>query len=757
MARNSDTHEQPTHGASPRRAIVRLACLVLAFAGGRSSGAAGQDDAQAILSSLEPVEIPDWVYGVTRMAFLTPDQLDLAAQSGVQVAHANVVWPYYPLKRDGGALSAKDAHALRSLTEACHARGIRLVLGLPPFPPAALVRDHPDWRVQPDPSGAERLAHPADNDLGTRLCCNQGPWGDYFVELLAELIRDFRFDGYSFDGNYHPSLCFCPACKEAYRRDRSAELPRRVDLDDPAYRSYLVWRGERLESHYQRIQQAIKAVNPDNVLMSWTVNAGRYGHLLQSPRSMSTRLNLRFDLPMQEWWLDETNLGASIAPSFGAAYLAGITGGRPNASEPYLMSRGNPYGTDSFPKHERVLRALLAMTQGSLAPESFGWPGHGPSTLDVCREIGRRERWIVRRTPLPWAALLVSEQTRQFYAYGNIAERYLPHLLGAFRALSEEHRPLTLINDWDIDLNRLSKYCVVILPNAAALSDPQVAALRAYVKAGGGLVATADTSLCDELGRFRADFGLADLLGVSFRGRPGDSGPPMSLDGKAAIAAADPFWTRRTGVAQLSWSDHPLVRDAGLAELVPGKAVVFRGPMVHVTVPHDGPEVVARMALRDQPRDALPAIVVHRFGQGRVVYLAASLDAALWSYAYPYQRQLLVRAVDLAAGQPAPVAMAAPRCVQATYWRQDAGGKRLVIHLFNGLDSTAHHGMPGTEVPLREEVIPIAGIKLTIRGESPRAFHLEPGHVELKANRDGSVTHVDLPALETQAIVVGEF
>jgi hypothetical protein len=33
-------------------------------------------------------------------------------------------------------------------------------------------------------------------------------------------------------------------------------------LNDLAYRRYLVWRGERLEEHYRRMQQRIKVVNP---------------------------------------------------------------------------------------------------------------------------------------------------------------------------------------------------------------------------------------------------------------------------------------------------------------------------------------------------------------------------------------------------------------------------------------------------------------------------------------------------------------
>src|SRR5205807_7540578 len=123
--------------------------------------------------------IPDWVRRVTRMAFLTPGEVAKAAGAGVQVAHTNVVWPYYPLRRDGGGLKKDDAQRLISLVQDCHQQKIKVILGLPPFPSVALVRDHPEWRVHPDDTNGVLQLRPKEDNLGTRLGCNLGPWGDY--------------------------------------------------------------------------------------------------------------------------------------------------------------------------------------------------------------------------------------------------------------------------------------------------------------------------------------------------------------------------------------------------------------------------------------------------------------------------------------------------------------------------------------------------------------------------------------------------
>ena len=65
--------------------------------------------------------------------------------------------------------------------------------------------------------------------------------------------------------------------------------------------------------------------------------------------------------------------------------------------------------------------------------------------------------------------MLVSEQTRQFYAYRDIAGRFLPHVFGAFRATLEEHLPVALINDWDLTNGQRHR----IVPSIKVLMLPE--------------------------------------------------------------------------------------------------------------------------------------------------------------------------------------------------------------------------------------------------------------------------------------------
>src|SRR6185437_5394457 len=97
---------------------------------------------------------------------------------------------------------------------------------------------------------------------------------------------------------------------------------------------------------------------------------------------------------------------------------------------------------------------------------------------------------------------------------------------GFYQALVEARIPFEMVHDRLLDRQHVDSYRTLILPNIAALSNEQCRLLHEYVERGGSIIATYETSLYDEWGARRDDFGLASLFGVSFNGQV--EGPMMN-------------------------------------------------------------------------------------------------------------------------------------------------------------------------------------------------------------------------------------
>jgi Trehalose utilisation len=709
------------------------------------------------------VDPPDWVLDGAVKVFTSLEDsksLEATAAIGATIVHAGGPSLYYPLRRIDANSGIPDPERTKLIDGIAKAKqlGMRVVLGVSPYAPIPIVRDHADWmhHATDDASIVEKakLDLTTPENIALRSLPLNTPYGDYAIECLAEMMRDLDVDGFSFDGCYHHFINFSPFEKELYRKDTGRDIPPRIDLNDEAYRIYLLWADEKLESWYRRLGSRLREVNPESAIYTWTTNAGRYGHFLTSPRVMSARMNRLIHCPVQEWWLDEVNLGATVLPYFGAAYVRAVSGGKVGASEPYLMSRGNPYSTDSFPPHELTVRCLGAMTNGSFTPLA---QMAGPeATYATLREIAIRKPWFTRLTQEPWAALLVSEQTRQFYAHGSIMERWLSHALGVYRVGMEEHLPITLITELELTPEVLSKHRVLVLPNVACLSDDQVATIRNYVNGGGGLVATCETSLCDELGKSRGDFALKDLFGTSYGGRPKESQAKRELDVNFAIAINDSYWANRGNIGAFRFSDYSesiFATDPKLKQLVPGGQATYKGPLIK-PFGFEASMKPAVMFFPEGSREPFPVVATGQYGKGRVVYFAAGVDSAYFNYGFPYQRIMLGRALRWAAREHYPIEVKAPMCVQSTFWKQQNG--RLIVHLWNGLNSTSDHGLQEVETPLREESIPIHGIELRTKLPPYRAVRCEPQGIDIPTRIQGDTTIYAIPPVDIHSAIVIE-
>jgi hypothetical protein len=718
------------------------------------------------------VRIPEWVHdtlgcGYT-LSVMSSEQRAAAAAHGVTISELGFVDPFYAYY-DSALLHRRSPHVPLGRVEADIAEyerlGVRILGVYPPCLQGEVYETHPDWRriatnTTDIPSiDLQQFPH------GGMLCL-LGPYGDFFIDVLVEILTKYpQVDAFSFDGLHYGGVCYCEHCRANYRHDTGGEIPN-VDLNDPAFRRYQHWADRRMEDLVRRMQTRLKGINPDVALVTWTTNAGRFGHFLSIPRNMPARMNLLLDAPDQEFWLDETNRGATIVPAFANAYIWATTNHRVAFSEPYILSHGNPYGKDSFPPQEIERRMLLALTYGAQPSIAVAQPPRLQDELYRCLgEVQRRREWLVRKEPERWAALVMSDNTRNFYgrSAGLVEERYLASVFGTFRAAVESHLPLIVINDWNLNPDDLSKYAVLILPNTACLDDAQTAAIREFVANGGGLVASLDTSLFNEFGDARDNFSLADVLGVDYQGLPPAEGtePTESIDANFALSLPAGYWERRKSVFDFQLPAGSLLNVGHMATYVGDDPVTFKGPAVRVEPRADAAATITgTLRVKSQP-DAVtfPGVVTRTFGRGRVAYFAAGLDAGYYLYPYPYQRLALASAIGWAASEPPPIEVDAPMCVHATVMRQSTdAGARLVVHLFNDVNTTAFHALPNEDVPLREETLPIHDIRITFRPDyAITRVRLEPEGIELPVEETFGSLSIVVPRLDIHSLVVAEF
>jgi hypothetical protein len=568
------------------------------------------------------------------------------------------------------------------------------------------------------------------------------------------------------------SHCFCPYCTAAYRKDTGKEIPATGDVNSSDFRHYLKWRLDRYTHFVQRWTAALKAVKPGFVAAPWTTGPGRWWHWMGAPAAEgSDAMNRVLDAPFLELlWDFPPDQGSNLLPSFTCRYYRGLAGDRPAWILPYLCEQGQ--FNMQPPVAECDVREMTVLANGCIPAQGL-WQQNETASLSHFNSMAReREPFTAGARSMKWAAMLVGESSRLLYGLPGVrtevplgawigsgvdtpdisklapGERRMPaHMesaVGTFRAMMEDHLPLDIVIEPDVeDLKTLSRYKVLILPDAACLSRKAVDTIRAFVKAGGGLVSMHESSLCSEFGDRHADFGLADVFGAHFKG----------TENFTARWPNYPKWTELyLGVAGADLhpiSDDPVIRSNYRRG---SDRLQYIGWMTNVDVAAGTVKLGRRLSA---PKE-WPFIVLNSAGGGRSAYFAADIGQAYFIAPYPYQRRLITNAVRWAAGaNRPPVRVEAPLCVQAAYYTQNAG-RRKIVHLLNELNSSANRAIPENNPSEREEIVPISDIKVALADPTVSSAFLEPGHRPLPIRRTAEGAEVTVPRLDVHSMVVFE-
>jgi hypothetical protein len=650
-----------------------------------------------------------------------------------------------PLVRNNPYLD--DGDPLGDLVRLAHDAGIKVGACVDVSAVPRPVHDHhPEWFVR-DAHGHPYVITSFPVEL--YAACAIGGYVDNFVlPVVREHLERYDFDHFNLTGwgfgAYGSGICHCRTCARAYREAAGSEIPLKTDGGDPNWKRYMRWRAGALHEAYARNLEAIRAIKPE--IATW-INQGY--DISETPFAPLENLSGVQDFVKAEAqtkvWFDSIDGEIRLTPMWLAAeegrYLGTLTDKQVITTTSYYFPW--PWRWTAAPEAmEKMWIAEAAANNVAPFVHMSGFPAvlEDKRGMKAVREMFRfladNEKYYDGARTRTNVAILLSQDSLAHFAGARLRQDYSQHYRGMYAALTESHITFDILSEGSLNARALAKYRVLVLPNAAAMSDGAAAAVRAFVERGGGVLGTYETSLYTAEGEERRDLALGDVFGCSAAG--GRMGP---------LAGTDDDGRRIMAYMAINGA-HPVLEGLGDTE------VVLNGGHLRLVRPHQGAEVplTAQVPARVFPegeawipekRTGVPAAVVHRFGKGHAAYFPGMIDRLYGLFGHPDLRLLLANAVRWLLGGDDLLHVDAPVTVDVALQEQPG---RVLLHLIN---------LTGKRP--QSEVIPVHGIAAAVRlsARPARVLLASTGRELAFEYRDGLV-HVTVDRLAVYDIVVIE-
>lgn len=380
------------------------------------------------------------------------------------------------------------AAALAGLPLVAHYSGV--------YDSAAIAR-HPEWGVQPPEEPQERPGI-KDNEA---TCVRS----DYSVKLLIpqilEAAKRYGLAGVWVDGEvWGMKPCYCVRCREEFRRRTGWEAP--VEPADPRWPAWWKFLRDSFYEYVANFSREIRRELPEfNVISNWFGSFSMPGPLPAEITRISgdAPSTLAFDVLRQE-----VRFVSTRGRPWDVMHWTFLLGSHTQKPESVILQEAAitaAYGGDIQLYHQpenrdgrlpewqidriasvyRKLKKYLAICQGSSLFPSVG---------------------------LLHSEYQLAETTR---ARNLLVDLDLKAVKGGVYLLADRQIPFDILDEWAA-IPRLDELPLLVVPEAAKLSQEMVHAIRTYVHNGGTLLLT---------GTGGPDvFGTA-FLGASLRRRPG--------------------------------------------------------------------------------------------------------------------------------------------------------------------------------------------------------------------------------------------
>jgi len=689
------------------------------------------------------------------------------------VINAGGIVAYYPskhpLQHQAEFLKGRDLYG--ELTRAAHKDGLVVFARMDSnrtFEP--FYRAHPDWfavnaegrpyRVGqrlPPPAGVARNAQsgrpiPAERSDDLYVACIHGPYyEEYLPEILREIIAWEKPDGFtdnSWSGLGRDSICYCGNCKRRFLQFSGKDLPIKKNWDDPVYRKWIEWSYQRRLEIWDLNNRTTKSAGGPDCIWSGMLNGNPVG-AVNSFRDMK-ELCKRADMIMLDQQTRSNNGGFQFNGETGRR-IHGLLGWDKISAESMAT-----YGPRKAARPIPEVR--MWMVEGFAGTIQPWWHHVGGYQEDrrqfrvvepVYRWYSANQAYLVNRQPVATIGVVYSQRNIEWYGRDNGNELAWAPYSGMTGALLRARIPFLPVEADHIERDA-GKFSLLILPNLAAMSDPQVEAVRRFVGKGGSLIATGETSLYDSYGDRRPDFALADLFAAKYAGsRLGPENPAGSEHTYLRLSpdvGQDVDGPRSGEEPARSAARHPVLRGFEETNILTFGGVLPEvkpepGATVLLTLVPAFPVLPPEFSWMRVPRTEIPGLLVRERDGARVAFLPADIDRRFEHGNIPDHGDLLANLVRWAARDTIPLEVQGRGLIDCHLYRQQS---RLILHLVN-LTSA------GTWRSPVHELIPVG--PLTVRVKLPQGIRGERLRLTVSGGTSTPVRQNEWARFEVKSIL----
>lgn len=517
---------------------------------------------------------------------------------------------------------------------------------------------HPDWIAVT--SKGEKRRHWANPEMW--VTCALGPYNFEFMSLVHEEIMDmYQPDGIFSNRWAGHGLCYCEHCRKNFREYSGNDLPLAADRFDPVYRKYLEWSTGRLKELWLKWDGIIRKKKPESRFIPNgfpdKVTTGQLSDIVFTDHQARSGYTMPWS---------NGRVAKELRSSIGMKPLGGIFS--VGLEEQYRWK-------DSVQTGPEIRTWVAEGVANGMRPWFTKFSGvlYDKRWLDTVEKIYgdlyRIEKYLRNIKPVARVGLVFSEQTGN---YGNEPwqQRTGDHSSGMYHALIESRVPFEMVNERLISPEYLEPYKLIILPNIARLSDNQCSVIRDFVKKGGSILATFETSLYDAEGNRRSDFGLADVFGASF-------------DGSVEGPMQNSYLRLRPDSATGRF--HPVL--SGLEEAFRIINTIFRVKVKPaadlpspVTLIPTYPDLPMEHVYPRVPETDIRELYLTDYGKGRAAYFPGDIDRSYWQVMCADHHKLISNVIRWVLNEEPVVDVKGPGIIDACVWRQE---NSMTIHLVN--------------------------------------------------------------------------